>query len=480
MNTKNTLVSVLPFLLGLAACGGDSESTNDAAVAMDAGAIDAALAPDAAPGACPAPTGLGIVHSGFVDEDETWYAEDGPHTISFTVSVRRGATLTIEPCARVILEDGQGLVIGEFGGEEHARLVALGTEARPIRFEAESETTFGGSVRVLPTGSADLAHVTIHRGGNVTTEQNGGGALQIYGDDNRSIPLRSVRARHVRIEDSGGFGAHVLWSGGFTSDSEDLVVTNAGLQTRPSWLDTRYPVYAHVPSVQTIPPGDYADNAVPRILVDGAGPFDANETFTNRGVPYRLLGAMYLRPSMAASAGGLNVLTIERGVTILLSDGASIGLGSAAPTYEASQPVRLVAAGTAEEPIVFSSAKETPAAGDWGGIHWAAGAQAGNVLSYVRLEYGGADMQASGYGCGPRDNDALLLIRGWRPSEAFIQNCAFSNSAAGGIVSGWESDEPGPDLATTNTFEGIASGCNVSRPKSDEGVCPSEVTPACY
>jgi hypothetical protein len=55
------------------------------------------------------------------------------------------------------------------------------------------------------------------------------------------------------------------------------------------------------------------------------------------------------------------------------------------------------------------------------------------------------------------------LITDWRPADAFIQNVEISDSAAGGIMCGWSSDQAGPDLKIGNSFQRIANGCAVSR-----------------
>jgi hypothetical protein len=137
-----------------------------------------------------------------------------------------------------------------------------------------------------------------------------------------------------------------------------------------------------------------------------------------------------------------------------------------------------MANGTAEAPIVITSAEEDPVAGSWGGVEWFSGPATGNAMSHVRIEYAGADSGNSGFGCGPDDSDAALLL-GWAPADAFIQDCTFSDSAAGGIVCGWNSDAAGPNFVDGNTFVDIPSGfCEVSEHSAANGTCPN-TPPAC-
>jgi hypothetical protein len=77
------------------------------------------------------------------------------------------------------------------------------------------------------------------------------------------------------------------------------------------------------------------------------------------------------------------------------------------------------------------------------------------------------------------DNDAALIIRNWRPVDSFITDSTFSNSAAGGIVSGWQTQAvDGPSLVGNNTFTAIGNGCNVSRWREMNGSCLS-TPPVC-
>jgi hypothetical protein len=100
-------------------------------------------------------------------------------------------------------------------------------------------------------------------------------------------------------------------------------------------------------------------------------------------------------------------------------------------------------------------------------------------MSHVTIAFAGGDSGSAGFGCGEPDNDAALIIANWRPDDVFITDSTFSDSAGGGIVSGWSSDELGPDLTSSNTFEGIGNGCDVSRWADGDGSCPDD-PPLCF
>jgi hypothetical protein len=138
--------------------------------------------------------------------------------------------------------------------------------------------------------------------------------------------------------------------------------------------------------------------------------------------------------------------------------------------------------GTAQQPIVFTSDAASPAAGDWMGLYLDASPASGNDLRHAQVLYAGGESGTNSYGCGPRDNDAAILITDWKPADAFIQNVEIHHSAAGGIMCGWSSNDAGPDLKDGNTFSNIANDCEVSRWQTEEAVrCPgrTDAAPLC-
>jgi hypothetical protein len=434
---------------------------------------------------CQAPAGPGVEHSGTISADETWTAADSPHIVTFGLRVV-GATLTIEACAIVRVMEGYTISVGGGNpGDPDAKLVAHGTSdgtsLRPVIVTSDDETKYWGTLQFNETATADLEHVVLHRAGNPATAQNLGGALLIFGDSNHKVPTRNVRAKSLLIDASASLGINIQRSGGFSEDSEDVVVRSSGNSSPSANSDTMYPVYVETPSIQTIPPGSYTGNVRDAIRVSNPSSLDGDETFHERGVPYRLRGALSIAPSKNAADGGLVTLTIDPGVTLELLKtpgndwGITLGVSNG-DLPENIRPTRLIAAGTAEKPIVITSAADVPAPGDWAGIEWRGGPPTGNVMSNVTVEYAGGRSGSIGFGCGPVSNDAALIIANWKPAEPFIQNCTFAHSLGGAIVSGWRSDS-GPNLEPGNTFLDIASSCEVSQPMPTGG-CPA--TELCY
>ncbi|PZR13237.1 MAG: hypothetical protein DI536_13200 [Archangium gephyra] len=87
------------------------------------------------------------------------------------------------------------------------------------------------------------------------------------------------------------------------------------------------------------------------------------------------------------------------------------------------------ALGTADQPIIFTSAEDAPVPGDWQGL-WLGG---------------------------------VMLTNRPASGTAFVTNSTFRNLLGHGVVEGWFSKEAGEDIdfTPTNTFETL-SGCPVS------------------
>jgi hypothetical protein len=439
---------------------------------------------------CPPPTGPGTMHDTTISADETWTAAASPHIVTFNISVQN-ATLTIEPCAVVQIRKGFTITVGATSGPT-AALVAHGESVdvpgqaaviRGITFERADATMPWGSLRAFPTGRIDFEHVHLSGGADPDTAQNLGGTIIGAGPGGNTGTTPNVRLVDVTVESSAGFGVNLLGRSVFSPDSTRVTITGAGMTPGTSTL-ARYPLSVEGPAVSTIPSGTYTGNAIDAIrLANATSLLDANILFPLRGVPYHVENSFSMSPQTSVQAGGLSTLTIEAGVTIKFSNGGpaniwSMTLGSSNGMLPVNIfPVRVIAQGTASQPIVLTSSAPTPAAGDWGGIEWRGGPAAGNVMSHVHIEYAGGDSGTAGFGCGEADNDAALIIANWRPDDVFLTDSTISNSATGGIVSGWQTDLNGPNLVGNNSFTNVAR-CRVSRWRDDNGTCPS-TPPVC-
>jgi len=139
------------------------------------------------------------------------------------------------------------------------------------------------------------------------------------------------------------------------------------------------------------------------------------------GSPYLVTTKILIRS--ASKNGPAPVLTIDAGVEVRFASGGELQVGH--ESYGV-YPGGLSAAGTADAPIVFTSAADSPAPGDWNGIFFHERADSGRSrFEHCVVEYGGAGIEV--YGGKVNTN---LLIRSSGPS---IRHCILRHSSGHGL-----------------------------------------------
>jgi hypothetical protein len=395
-----------------------------------------------------------------VTEDLTVRDLGVPYDTSVSSALRvTGATVTLAAGVTVRMYPGTAWVVGATpatGG----RLVAEGTAEKKVRFTGLTEERWANLTAQHP-GSVSLTHTILEGGGEDRFRSFA--TLVAWGDN--VPPVKPVlEVKQVTILRSKGAGAVADRFGGFAPGSTDLTIAESGGD------EFGYPLRVATPAVGTIPPGSYGGNRAAGILLD-TREINDSDAFHDRGLPYVLPFALEVSP---LAADRIATLTIDPGVTLRFGQNAYlvIGVGSSASSPFVGQ---LIAAGTAEKPIVFTADSATPARGFWRGIAFAGIAPTGNRIEHAVIEYAGADCLCSGFGCAP-DEDAGVIFYNYRPDEAFIRNTTFRHIDGHGVTSGWRSDLEGPDFKPTNTFEDLA-GCQQVRWRPVAGSCPAD---PCY
>lgn len=419
--------------------------------------------------ACPTETTGPTFHEGDLEGDEIWTAEASPHVVRGDVNVRDGKKLVIEPCAVVQMVADANLHVAFPLTPNQGELVAEGDEERPIRFESRDGARWG-RIFVNAPGTARLAYVTLEDGGG--SDAAAGESLAASGDG--ELPSKPVLfVDHVTIKRSFGAGVKVNMGGKFTEGSRDLVVTESGNPTQP------YPVVIGESALGSLPTGSYTGNHTDTILlapevVAGAGGVQEDSTIFNRGVPYQIgLDAGYddLQIGSGSDDKEPPTVVIEAGVQLLFLP--NTGLHVVTSTTGSAV---LQANGTAEAPIVFTSAQPEPAPGDWRGIRYHGTPSNRNKLDYVHLEYTGADCSCSMVTCsaGVEQYEAALLFDS-QPPSAFLTNSVIRHASSHGVVQGY--DGVSLDWQATNTYEDVA-GCPQTLPRNPDTTCPDPM-PAC-
>lgn len=417
------------------------------------------MTPDA--GSCPAPSGAGTMHGASLTMPETWTASGSPHVLPFDTSI--SAALTLEPCAVVTLAVDKTVTVNTGGS-----IIANGTPGQPIVIRNADGAQKWASIRLIG-GTARFSYTTL---------ENGGAPLNSVIDFTGTLDVRSAKtmltapdpvlfADHLTVKGSGSQGVRLQNGGGFTADSTSLTITGAA----------GHAVTSDANLVGTLPSGSYTGNTQDDVLLMDNPGIRWDMTLKERGVPYLSGGINQAGVTGVGAVGGATpvVLTIEPGVRWKFKKGT--GQLSVDPGGTPSRGV-LVARGTAEKPIVFTSADPSPAAGDWLGI-WMGGDDPRNVLDHVRIEFAGKLQPSGSNSCqsvlnGTTTNGGSVRVYHLPPSS-LITNSEFVDSATNAIDRGWR-DDGRPSFLAGNTFTRIAQ-CKETYPRDMNGACPMAPLP---
>lgn len=395
-------------------------------------------------------------------QSETWTAAASPHLVSGDTRLNADVTLTIEPCARVVFAEGASLSAARGG----ARIVAEGEAARPISFSGLDGARWN-QVKVEGAARGSLRYVTL----------SGGGGDRFY--RHASLVLRGTGATpaapvalldHVTITDSMGPGVMVDRAGTFAPGSTDLTVTRSGGEVEP------FAMIIGEHAIDGVPTGAYTGNRVDEILVDpeGAnqrGGLQEDTTMRDRGVPYRIGDSDVDRFNIGAGgadAGRVTTLTVEPGVVMRFHPHGRLGVEHYTGEFAASGVLRAV--GTAERPVVMTSAAEHPQPGDWVGIWYGGVPSAQNRLEHVTLEYTGDDCGCVLLTCSDITADESAVIFTQAPPTNFIHDVRFVRGSGHGVFRGWRGPAT-PDFSEGNAFEQM-SGCAQTLPALPDGCTP--------
>jgi hypothetical protein len=376
------------------------------------------------------------------------------HEVRETIVVGRSRTLNLHPCSEHRFAPGAGIIV-------EGILNVSGRADRPIYLRPLDPGGTWGGIEVTD-GRLSIQHAVIERAGGW------GSALNVH---ERTANLhQAIFVNNVTIRGSAGIGLSMDEGAEFLHDSTGLTITGSA----------SFPASIGVGALTWLPPGRYTGNALDEIEATGGRAFEhwslgGDLTIRDRGVPYRLAAGdgPERAPGLQVALG---TLTIEPGVVLRFPLGGALVMGERLSGKEDFVSGKLVAVGTREKPIVFTSGEAAPRAGDWHGVFFPHEPREDNRMEYVRVEYaGGAGAGAScpvpGVTEGSRTAEGAVVFPDVAPATAFIKNCTIVHSRAHGIVRGWPGDSL-IDLAATNEFSNIA-WCQQSHPVPS-GACPPD------
>lgn len=414
--------------------------------------------------ACPTKTTGPTVHEGgAITGHEVWTAEASPHIVEGRVDITDGATLEIEPCAVVELEEGVDVNVAFPGAPANGTLLAEGTADAPIVFRGHDGARWG-RVFVRAPGEARLRHVTIDSGGGTDVF---GASLVAYGAG--TLPTqKGLLVDAVTVVGSWGTGVVLDRMAGFAGGSRELTITGCGSEDNP------YPLRIDEHAIDSVPiGGSYRSNWLDAILIDPRASLGEDAVMHEVGVPYHVGDSPV--DSLVIGTGDVNAppatLTIEPRVTLAFHPETSLRIEQATGAFPATGA--LVAVGTADAPIVFTSLRDEPRPGDWVGLWFGGVVSPETQLTHTRIAYTGADCGCVLVTCSELDGYEGAVITSQQPPRAFIESSVIAHGSGHGVVLGY-SGAP-IDFTSDNQFDDLG-GCAATLPSM--ATCPTP-RPSC-
>jgi len=403
------------------------------------------------PSSCGTPNGTVVTHSGNITADETWAGDGVTHSVTSSVRIKPGATVTVQVCAIVAVAPGQEIgVEGDVSGNGNpAKLLAAGTDADHfVSFVSATQGQTWAGIRGYNAQSLVELHWTIVASAGYGPAYRNS-AIVMAGPGLNQPPVGVLTADGLVVANPVGGALLLDGEAAFTSQSTSLGVT--GAQDHPLAMD--------ILAVGSIPPTVIQNSIRDDALMLANAPNVIQDTTIHRHIP------LYFETQVKVgqnTAGTMTTLTVEAGSQLRFAPGNDVrmyfGNGSAGAGV-------LMASGDAASPILFTSGASAalpngtaPAPGDWAGLLFLN--SQGSQLSYVTIEYAGASNGWVSNNCRPQgssDNAAILVDE--LPSADFLTNSTIQNVSGHGIDATWVAGTVNdPDIASGNTFNTV-SGC---------------------
>jgi parallel beta-helix repeat protein len=368
-----------------------------------------------------------------VDTSATWRDLAVPYLFLGETNIQGSGTPTveIEDGAELFFDSGAALKVGSgsYGGLE-----VLGTSTG-VLFSSAVPSPAPGSwqglfINTYASGSV-LEGLTLEYGGG-----NGYGGLYTYSTD--------VTVRDSVFQYNADAGIYANYStldvqGSMVLDNEGdgiYLTTNSSLVSggTPTFADNILSGNGDHPIVL---PADYADELSDSSSYTGNGidlvalhsdTIATDATWLDLGLPYKATGDLTVGGSSRPD------LVIEAGVELRFDTGAA--LNACTGSYGS-----LTVLGSAGDPVVFTSAASSPAAGDWDGIRLGNYCDATDtVISNAVVSYGGGNGYGNIYNYGSSgviEDSTITDSSTWgiyvRSGSPTISGITYSDNASGDL-----------------------------------------------
>ncbi|MDD2563098.1 MAG: right-handed parallel beta-helix repeat-containing protein [Salinivirgaceae bacterium] len=351
------------------------------------------------------PVGVIVEVTSNITAPELW-SEGNTYVIDGTVRV--SADITIEPGAIIKFNEEAQLEIA-YWDNENATIKAIGTAEKPITFTSNAANPAAGDYNGIGfyngANNCEFVNCIFEYGGNSEYYTT----IFISDTDVKfeSCTFRNISNSAIRLMEDGSFTQ-------FTNNTFNNV------QKNPIEIQSNF---AH-----SIGAGN-TFNANSRYGIQVTTPMNVAGNYT-----WLAHDAPYIIPSnirVGSDGSGVN-LTIEAGATLQFGDEAELEFA-----YWDTDYAKIIAKGTEQNPIRFTSNSAAPEAGDYSGLYFYKGSS-NSEFEYCTFEYAG---NISSYG-------AIFI----EESSVKFANCQFMHMQGNAIVL----EEAGRFTTfTNNTFSQI-------------------------
>ncbi|MBI9069482.1 MAG: right-handed parallel beta-helix repeat-containing protein [Salinivirgaceae bacterium] len=314
--------------------------------------------------------------------DKRWYVEG---------YVNVNSDLIIEPGTVIKFKENASLHIGN---GSYGSLQALGSDDKPILFTSAAILPSPGDwdgIFFYDKNSASATNMTyciFEYGGNSCSDYDYAAMIEVFSTD--------IKMTNCTVQKAACKGIYL------DEYSEFVVFNNNTIKECETHL-----MELSATAAGTIGVNNTFTTDRPFGIMISSSTVSTSVIWKKQSTPYYTKGWIMIYGNNA-------FLTIQPGITIkILSDGVfDIG-------YEGG---KLVASGTATEPITFTSASNSPSKGDWNYINFGENTTGGTILNNCIIEYG------AGYSSD--DEDPVIDIYS---SNVTITNCTIRYNEGYGI-----------------------------------------------
>jgi parallel beta-helix repeat protein len=400
----------------------------------------------------------------------TLTASVSPYYICGDQTVVLGATLTIEPGVEIRFTSGLKMDV-------YGRIIADGTSADSIKFTSWDPSAFAWRGISIINSNSNGQDSSVFNYCQVKFVQSGDQTLKISSSSDTRISNSTISGNNsdgitIWLQQSDALITHCDISNNSSQitiyvDSPNPYIgfcqfsnnSSTGMPyciycvTSSSQPEIEYctfdvngniPVRCYANAVRNIHDNTYTGNIYDYLSIEGST-INFDSYWENPGIPYRVTSSMHIYVQGADGADGVTTLTIEPGTTVQFSS-VYLWIGH---DSNASLPGALVAEGTPDQKITFTSSSATPAPGNWFGLYFANYSDDSKCsLENCVVEYGGASIYENIYlnNASPSINTTIIRYGSGNgiavfstspaaPSSPVITGCQFSGNSTSGISS---------------------------------------------